>query len=67
MDEKWAESWKRLGVANARANRERLRSLTLEEALERFEEHCRSVHRAFPQVPARRTHPVGLIKHWKRR
>ncbi|MBI2899228.1 MAG: hypothetical protein HYY17_03525 [Planctomycetes bacterium] len=65
VDAKWVESLKRLAAANARAHRERLRALTLEEGLRRFEEHCLTLHAGFPSAPAHRTHPVGLVKYWK--
>lgn len=67
MDQAWIDGLKRLGEANERARRERLRSMTLEESLARFEELCASVHREFDHVPLRKTHPVGLIKFWKNR
>jgi hypothetical protein len=67
MDLSWAERWRRLGEANARARAERLRRMSLEEALARFEELCRTVHRQFDRPPVRRTHAVGLVKSWKRR
>jgi len=66
MDEKWVEGLKRLAAANARANRERLQGMTLRESLERFEEHCRCMHRQFDVTDVHRTHPVGLIRYWKR-
>jgi hypothetical protein len=52
----------RLAKANETASLERLRSLTLESAIHEFEELCREVHDAFPDVSCPRSHPVGLIK-----
>ena len=65
-DARWAERWKRLGAANEAARRERLRSLTLEEALREFEDLCRKVHAAFDVSAVARSHPVGLVKYTRR-
>ena len=62
-DELWAERWRRLGAANDAARRERLRALTLEEAIRQFEDLCREVHAAFDKRQVARSHPVGLVKY----
>ena len=66
MDSRWIAGLARLAKANARAHRERLRQLTREDAIREFEALCEEVHGEFPDVPARRDHPVGLVKLWKR-
>ncbi|GEM_PF-5834445 len=66
MDEKWVRSLERLAAANAAANRERLRRLTLEESIREFEALCEEVHRGFPEVPVRHDPSPGLAKFWKR-
>jgi hypothetical protein len=59
------ERWERLGAANAKANLEHLRALTIESALRKFEQLVRDAEKAFPEPRPRKTHPVGLGKIWK--
>ncbi|MBI3098803.1 MAG: hypothetical protein HYY93_11275 [Planctomycetes bacterium] len=66
MDVKWTESWKRLGEANEREHRARLRELTVEEAYRQFEELNRAMERDHADIPPTDSHPVGLLKFWKK-
>ena len=68
MDEQWVAGLKRMGAANRRATRRRLRSLTLEQGLREFEQLVREAESAFGERPAveRRTHPVGLVYYWRK-
>ena len=65
MDEKWVEYLKRHGERAGEIDRDRLRRLSMEESIRRFEDLCRVVHAEFGIVPGKRSHPVGLIKYWK--
>jgi hypothetical protein len=38
----------------------------VEAAVREFEELCREVHEAFPEVTCPRSHPIGLVKLMKR-
>lgn len=66
VDQAWIRSLERLAAANDRAERERLAALTVEESVSRFEELCLEIHAEFDYVPPVKSHPVGLIKYWKK-
>ena len=65
MAENWAKL-ERLAALNATRERARTASLSLEESARLFEELCRLFHTEFDGAPARKEHPVGLIKYWKK-
>jgi hypothetical protein len=65
-DRSWRESLDRLGAANARKDRERLASLTLEESGRLFEELCRIFHAEFEVPPRPREKRAALSKYWKK-
>jgi hypothetical protein len=64
MDERRAKI-ERLAALNAAKEKERLESLSTEESARLFEELCRLFHAEFDEPPARKEHPVGLIRIWK--
>lgn len=67
VDVRWVDSLRRLGAANARATRERLRALDQVEGLREFEQLCAEVDAAFGTPESPRTHPLGLVWYERRR
>lgn len=62
----WRESLDRFGAANARKERERLASLTMEESARLFEELCRIFHAEFEVPPRPGEKRAALVKYWKK-
>ena len=63
--EGFEEHYRRIGEANRRATEEYLRSLTVEESIEIFEDLCEGFPELRDRPPLPRDPPVPLFRIWK--